>query len=228
MKNTMRPFAVSLAISAVALSSVLTSWSQDFPWYVKVDAGGNLTKDTDLKDFFGLPTAGSQVKFDPGARVGLALGYNLTAWFALEAELAGMENTISSISGATSIHDATFYNVPLLFNARLQLPNPSIFTPYIGGGVGVSAAIIDVGNIFIGNTSFHGAEADAVFAYQGFAGVRCRITDQMGLSLEYRYFATDSPTWKADVVFGAPQSSNTLRFGRTQTQSLSLALDFQF
>jgi opacity protein-like surface antigen len=233
MKDTFRPFALSFALGAVALCSTLTARSQSsqsasYPWYLKVDLGGTITQDADLKQFFGIPTEGSKVKFDPGIRVGLAGGYNFTDWFALEAEVGGLANTINSITGATFIHDAGFINVPFLVNVKLQLPNPSIFTPYIGAGGGGSAAIIDVDNIEIGNTTFHGSASDVVFAYQGFAGIRCRINDQMGLSVEYHYFVAESPSWKTDVLFAAPPFNNTLSFGRTQTHSLSLALDFRF
>jgi opacity protein-like surface antigen len=232
MKTTFRPLALAFVLNSVAFCSTLTAQPQYYqspyyPWYVKVDVGGNITEDADLKEFFGLPTVGT-VKFDPGFRVGFAGGYNFTDWFALEGELGGMENYISSITGATAIHDAYFANVPLLFNARFQLPNPSIFTPYIGGGLGVSAAILSVDYIQIGNTSFHGSDSDAVFAYQGFAGIRCRINDQMGLSLEYHYFVAESPSWRADVFFGAPPFGDTMQFGHTQTHTVSLAFDFRF
>ncbi len=232
MKTT-RSIGWLVALAASVLSSTLCAQqqhSQDpfYPWFIKFDAGGNITPDTDLKQYFGLPTAGGKVSFDPGVRVGLAGGYNFTDWFALGGEVAGMGNYISSITGATTVHNAAFGNAPFLAIARLQLPNPSILTPYIGGGVGGSAAIIDVDQIQIGTTTFHGSAADVVFAYEGFAGIRCRINEQMGLSVEYRYFAADSPSWTADVLFGAPPFGNTLQFGRTQTHSLSLAFDWRF
>jgi len=217
-------FFICRGIGLLGLLS--TSYGQEVGWYVKADAGGNLTRDTDLKEFFGPVEPGTKVKFDPGYRFGFGGGYQLTSWFAAEGEVGFMGNRINSITGATEVHDAWFMNVPFLVNARLQWPNRSLITPYIGGGVGFSEAILDVGHITLDGTSLHGDNADTVFAYQGFAGLRCRLNERMGLSLEYRYFAADPAEWRSDFAFGT--ASDRMRFGSTQTHAISLAFDFRF
>ena len=75
-------------------------------------------------------------------------------------------------------------------------------TPYFGGGLGVSAAVLDVDHLEINGTRIHGSDSDAVFAYQAFGGLRCRLNDKMGLSLEYRYFHADGAEWKAEFSSG--------------------------
>jgi len=65
-----------------------------------------------------------------------------------------------------------------------------------------------------------------VFAYQAFAGLRYKLNDRMGLSVEYRYFAADEAEWRAD--FTSNTFSDTMRLGRIQTHALSLAFDFKF
>ncbi len=135
-----------------------------------------------------------------------------------------MENYISSISEAQHV-DAIFSSVPFMVNAKFQWPNNSRFTPYIGGGVGVSAAILDVDNIELNNTYLTGTESDAVFAYQGFAGLRYKINDNMGLSIEYRFFGCDAPSWEAESYY---TETDRVKFGSIATHSLSLAFDFQF
>src|SRR5260221_10043216 len=130
---------------ALLITGVLPAWSQGTRFYVKADLGGNLTQDTDLKEFFGPVAPGTKVKFDPGFRGGLTGGYQLTDWFAGEVEVGLFENQINSISGADRIHDAWFAHVPFLVNGKLQYPNTSPLTPYIGAGVGFSEALIDVG-----------------------------------------------------------------------------------
>jgi opacity protein-like surface antigen len=194
--------------------------------YIKADAGGNLTQDTDLREFFGPVTAGSKVKFDPGARLGVGVGYNLCEWFAVEGEVGAMANNISSITEADRV-DAVFSNVPFLVNGRLQLPHGRFcVTPYIGGGVGVSAAIIDAERIELNGDRLHGNASDAVFAYQGFGGLRYSLNPSMGLSVEYRFFGTSNPTWKADFANGT--DSDRLKFGSTRTHALSVAFDWTF
>jgi opacity protein-like surface antigen len=194
--------------------------------YIKADAGGNLTMDTDLREFFGPVTPGSKVKFDPGARLGVGVGYNLCQWFAVEGEFGAMANSISSITEAERV-DAVFSNVPFLVNGRLQLPHGRFcVTPYIGGGVGVSAAIIDAERITLNDTRLHGSDSDAVFAYQGFGGLRYSLNEAMGLSVEYRFFGTSRPSWKADFADGT--EGNSMSFGSTRTHALSIAFDWTF
>src|SRR5258708_3202480 len=130
-------------LSALALQSSAAP-SEETRFYFKADIGGSFTQDTELKatPFPGTPFQvgrPANLRFDPGARVGFASGYSVTDWLAIEAELGGM---ISSFKGF-GVRDGIFANVPLLFNLKLQYPNRSRWTPYIGAGLGVSAAIID-------------------------------------------------------------------------------------
>ncbi len=222
---------ISLSPKIVICSTLLAvcsvpAWSQSTGFYVKADLGGNLTQDTDLKEFFGPVAPGTKVKFDPGFRGGLTGGYQVTDWFAGEVEVGFLENQINSITGADRIRDAWFANVPFLVNGKLQYPNASPLTPYLGAGVGFSEAIIDVGRIDLGGTSLHGNIADTVFAYQAFAGLRYKLNDRMGLSLEYRYFAAGAANWQADFTSGT--ASDTMRMGRTHTHAISAAFDFRF
>jgi opacity protein-like surface antigen len=220
--------AFSSRLIGVTLLSVcaVSAFGQGAPFYMKVDAGGTIMSDTDLKEFFGPVAPDTKVKFNPGFRAGLAGGYFFTEWFALEGETAFMQNKIDSITGADRVHDAWFANIPFLANAKLQLPNQSPFTPYVGAGAGFSISMIDVSEISLNGTSFNGNISDTVFAWQAFAGLRYKINSQMGLSFEYRYFDADGARWTADFTSGT--SSDTMRFGRTQTHCFSLAFDFHF
>src|SRR5436190_20588783 len=141
-KSTLLPSACG----GLALLFVATAQAQQYPWYLKADVGGNVTVDTDLKEFFGPVTSGSKVKFDPGFRAGFAGGYFLTDWFAAEGEIGVMANNISSISEADSV-DAVYSNIPFLVNARFQCPRGGFVTPYFGGGLGGSFAVMDANHI---------------------------------------------------------------------------------
>lgn len=213
------------ACAGLALLSPSPANAQWERFYFKADAGGNWTLDTDLKEFLGPVSPGTKVKFDPGARFGAAFGFHVTDWFAAEAETGVFANSIDTVTGATRV-DAGFANVPFLLNARFQCPRMYRITPYFGGGIGGSAAVLDVDELEINGTRLHGNDSTAVFAYQAFGGLRCRLNDHMGLSVEYRYFATTDPEWRADVTFGTP--SDKIRFGGTQTHAVSIAFDFRF
>ena len=206
--------------------SAARAWTQDSGFYVKGDLGGNVTQNTELKEFFGVPVGGSTVKFNPGLRLGAVGGYQLLEWFAPEVETAIMANEIDSIGGATQVHEASFVNVPFLLNGRFQIPTHSPFTPYFGAGVGFSTSIIDVDHITIGGVTIHGDQADTVFAYQAFAGLRYRLNDRISLGLEYHYFAADSPTWGSD--FAPTTGPDEMSFGHTRTHAISFAFEFRF
>jgi len=226
MKEISKARWQSRCLWAGAVLVALSAFGQGSGFYVKGDVGGNFTQDTDLREFFGPVAPGSRVTFDPGFRAGVAGGYQATGWLAGEAELGFMENTINSITSATRLHDVIFANLPLLFNAKLQYQNRSSLTPYAGAGVGFSEAFFDADRVMIGNISLSGHDIDTVFAYQAFAGLRYALNDRMGLSVEYRYFVADGASWRAD--FSSGTSSDTLRFGRSQTHAFSLAFEFRF
>jgi opacity protein-like surface antigen len=205
----------------LSLVCPLAAQSQPSRLYLKADVGGNITRDTDLREFFGEDVTGATVKFDPGYRVGIGAGYDICEWFAFEGEIGSMANNIKSITGADSV-DAVFANVPFLVNARLQAPKRWCFSPYIGAGVGGSASIIDIDHIDFGATSVDGSDADVVLAFQAFAGFRVALNESMGLGFAYRYFWADRPSWEGDF------ESDRLKFGRMETHAFSVVFDWHF
>jgi opacity protein-like surface antigen len=226
MKRTTSLSPKIVISSAMLLACAFPVWSQGTGFYVKTDLGGTLVQDTDLTEFFGPVAPGTKVKFDPGFRAGFTGGYQVTPWFAGEAEIGFMQNQIDFITGADRVHDTWFSNVPFLANAKFQFPNPSPLTPYIGAGVGFTESILSVDQISLGGTSLNGDLYDTEFAYQAFAGLRYRLNERMGLSVEYRYFAAEAPSWRADFTSGT--ATDTMRFGHTRTHIFSLAFDFRF
>jgi len=143
-----------------------------------------------------------------------------------------MGNNIKSITGATRVHDAMIGNVPFLVNGKLQYPMGRCpVTPYIGAGVGFSETFFDVDKLEFRDASgdiygLSGSDSDTVFAWQAFAGLRYALNEHMGLSVEYRYFQAESPSWQADFTYGT--GSDVMKFGRTQTHAFSLVFDFRF
>jgi OOP family OmpA-OmpF porin len=215
-----------LICSLAAVAAVLPARGQGSGFYFKTDAGGNITQSANLTEFFGPVAPGTKVKFDAGFTAGITGGYQVTDWFAAEAEIGFMQNRISSITGADVVQNAWYVNVPFLINAKLQYPNSSPLTPYIGAGVGFSEALIDVDQVFLNGTSLHGSIGDTVFAWQALAGLRYRLNERMGLSVEYRYFVADGPSWRVDATSGT--ATDTMRMGHTQTHAFSLAFDLHF
>lgn len=218
--------SIRVLAGTALLLCALPAFGQYSRFYAKVDLGGNITKEASLNEFFGPVAAGTKVKFDPGLRAGMLGGYQVTDWFSGEVEIGFSENSIKSITGADRVHDSWLGNVPFLVNAKLQYPNSSRLIPYLGAGAGFSEKWISVGQISLGGTSLHGDIGDTVFAWQAFAGLRYKLNEQMGLSLEYHYLVAEGANWQADFTSGTV--SDTMSLGRTQTHSLSVAFDFRF
>jgi opacity protein-like surface antigen len=196
-------------------------------FYVQADAGGQVTMDTSLKEFFGEPlTPGSKVTFDPGPRFGVLGGFRACDWFAVEAEFGYMMNQIDSITDATRIDHAYLANAPFLINARFTCPPHWWFAPYFGGGLGGSVTTIHADDIDIGATHMDGWASAGVFAYQAFGGFRFKINDRMAVSVAYHYFATTDSTFHADFTSGT--GSDHLRFGGTETHVGSVAFEWNF
>jgi opacity protein-like surface antigen len=195
-------------------------------FYIGVDAGGVLTADPKVKNFLGPVGQGAKVSLDPGVRVGFVGGFKLTDCFSIEGETGIMGSNIKSITGAHIDGDATLANVPFLVNLRIAMPHGKCpITPYIGGGAGGSATMLAFSDhIDINGNRLHGSDANIVFAYQAFGGLRYAINDRMGVGLEYHYFATTGPTWKADGV-GSP---NSIEFSGAQSHAITAAFDFRF
>lgn len=196
-------------------------------FYFKADAGLNWLADTELKKFFGDATPDADVSFDIGPRVGFGAGYNVTDWFAPELEIGFVGSDVRKITGATR-SDAYFGSVPFLVNARFQLPpSRSPLIPYVGAGVGGSAMFLDADNLELNGTRVWGTGGDVVFSYQAFAGVRCKITADLKLGVEYRYFGADAPEFDGDddhFRFG----DDSIRFGRIEGHAISITLEFRF
>jgi len=219
---TMKTTALRFAIAALSTTAALNAaHAQETRFYIRGDVGGTWSPDAELKEFFGSTGGGRSVEFDPGARFGIAGGYQLTDWFAPEIQTGFMAAGIHSITDADRV-DAVFSQAPLLGNLRFQWPTQCRFTPYAGGGAGVSFSTLAVDDIVLDGTRIDGSEVDAVFAYQAFGGIRYQLNDRMGLSLEYRYFASCAPEWEADNLPGE------IRFGEIETHSVSIAFDFKF
>lgn len=228
MKNHMLSI-IPVAALSLSLLPITSAHADQNRFYLQADVGGNSARDVDLRDFFGEPTLapGSTISLDPGIRLGIRGGYGITDWFAAEIETGVTANDIESISGPTvAVADGSLANVPFLLNARFHLPNGYRVSPYVGAGFGLSSTVLSGDDIIIGGTSFSGSAADVVFAYQAFAGLRFAINDHMGLSLEYHFLHAGSSSMDADLTVGT--FSDTVKLGRTQTHSVSVAFDFQF
>jgi opacity protein-like surface antigen len=194
---------------AVAPSVSIQAENNSGGVYLSTEAGGALLQDADITGFAGLPAAG-EVSFEPGLRVGVAIGYAVPKTGSgprLRAEvesglLLNDADEISGPGGSVSL-DATLYQVPVLLNFAVDFVSSSKLTPYLGVGGGGLLAPAQVDNV--AGTASDTSDTAVVAAYQAFAGLRWALSERAELGLAYKFLGTPGPTWnfdgtKADVA----------------------------
>ena len=130
------------------------------------------------------------VSFEPGSVFGGFLGYELDIGLRFEGELTMRMNDIDRVGGAPL--DGDVMSVAVMGNVLYEfLAGPTI-RPYLGAGVGYA-------NVAINDLSLVGVtfidDDDTVFAYQFIAGFGVPVSPTLSLSVDYRFFATEDPTF---------------------------------
>lgn len=138
-------------------------------------------------------------KFDPGFRVDLVGGYNISDAFALELEAGLLYNPfdikgdvygsiyVDSMSyghfkDSMKIKDLDLWQIPILLNGVYTFKMDSKFKPFLGVGVGGIFTIIDGDEL--------GSENDFTFAYQGMAGINYELSECVDIGLAYKFLGT--------------------------------------
>ena len=143
------------ALGGLTLLFTLSSApAQGTRFYVRAGVGPAFTEDTTLREFNG-PVFGGKVKFDPGFQFRVAGGYQINDWLATELETGVTYNTIKSITGAIEA-DGSLANAPLLANLIVQCPKQHRFVPFLGGGLGVSSAVLNADDLVLNSTRLSG------------------------------------------------------------------------
>ena len=130
--------------------------------------------------------------FDTGFVVGGNVGYDF-GYIRAEGEISYRKNGLDKLTAnATVDGTATVESekqsgdvsaLSFMANGFLEYDNKSRFTPYAGGGIGLSVVKADNGT----------SEDDTVFAYQLGAGLAFAATEKITLELSYRFFGTSDP-----------------------------------
>jgi OmpA-OmpF porin, OOP family len=136
-----------------------------------------------------------------GASAGYQWDRGWARGFASEFEFTFRQNHIDRIAtSAPMTLGGDLHSYAMMLNGYYRFLNSTPFTPYIGGGLGEAS-------IALNNVRFAGAPnlgpfsgTDAVFGYQGIAGVSFPICPHLSLAAEYRYFATLRPGFQQTVA----------------------------
>ncbi|SMH40318.1 Outer membrane protein OmpA [Azospirillum lipoferum] len=180
--------------AAFALALPTAAMAQTEGFYVGAGAGVNWTRDADVRDY---PTTnfGLKESFDLGGVGSVSAGYASDFGMRAELEFAwrwrnavdGTESAtpaLQGLSGKTS-------SIAFMGNALYDVKTGTPFTPYIGLGAGVAQVRQKLNGV---------SDKDWVFAYQGIVGASYAVTDNLAVTLDYRYFATLDPEFDLGPV----------------------------
>lgn len=184
------------------LASIATAHAtQDRGWYVGLEAGVNITDDTDAvgSSTDTGPFAGT-FEFETGWAGFLTAGYAFTPNWRAELELGIRNNDIDAFcSGACVSATGDVSQFTQMLNVIYDWRLADQWSLATGLGVG--------GNYVEVDTQF-GSDQDYVLAGQALVGLNYHISPRMDLTLNYRYLVTD------DLAFDA---RDPLSFGDRYT-----------
>jgi opacity protein-like surface antigen len=143
--------------------------------------------------------SGGEMKFKSESDLNLAYGYRVLPWLRLEAELGYVhmgldEMTLKHRGETVDIHGHDRHLRGML-NVYGDWDNASSLTPFVGAGVGVIQARLDIKwELPRTSQTVEADDRDYAFAWQLLAGVSWRIASSWELELMYRYYASDERT----------------------------------
>jgi outer membrane protein OmpA-like peptidoglycan-associated protein len=202
-----------LAGTAIAQTTSPASdgWMDSFDtggqWYLGAKVGGNwAAHDTRLRsNSFGSPIAGS-AQYDDGYIGAIQGGYAFNNGLSLEVEGAMRYNAVDNIRGYTGTSRGSMRNYAVMGNVLYDLPLAAMgidlpFTPYIGAGLGMAdSAPYHIRSDGMPYPAYIGGPDKWGLAYQAIAGVRYPLTENIDLSLEYRFFSRTDENYPRGVA----------------------------
>ena len=191
---------VSVALGLVASSAMAQSQEGDNGLFFRVSAGATFGSDLNLDlafdpstVFAGPAPVEQETDIDKTVTFGGAVGFHYPGGTRTELEYRYSTANISAISrtgGASplALTPADDFEVQLLMsNFYKDFDNNSVFTPFVGFGVG---------GAFISNGL---GDRDAEFAYQGTAGVAVDVAEGLSFDVSYNYTRTTSLEFGPDL-----------------------------
>lgn len=190
--------------------------------YVSVFAGASFADDIDT-DQESIPYS---LSTKAGYLLGGAIGMDVTDAIRIEVELSHASWDADSASlvptsppsitvSATGDITATF----LLANGWFDVENDSLFTPYLGGGLGVGWAD---GDTDIGTAPNGYGPGEMGFAFQIGAGVKMELSEHVALDLGYRFKSIQNIDFEDDA------GGNIYANGDVNSHNAQLGLTYSF
>jgi outer membrane protein OmpA-like peptidoglycan-associated protein len=191
----MRKLAIAVALSSTLLAT--PAFARDGAWYVGGEFGASIVEDADFDSATtnNLITVNNEYGYDGG----LFVGYDLGA-FRIEAEVSYKKADASGFLNAVALpgegplfpggRDFAGGNTTALsfmLNGMLDFGDDDGVQGFVGGGIGMARVKMNNVRVFANSAPFLD-DSDSRLAWQLFAGVRQAVTDNMDITVKYRFF----------------------------------------
>ncbi len=189
----MPKIATKAALAATTLFISSAALAADPNWYVSGAGGATWFEQADSQ----VNGNSLETSFDTGYVFLGAGGYRFGNGFRAEGEFGYRRSSTDSTqvnSGPEFNTDGSMSALSFMANGYYDFDVGMKIKPYIGGGIGV--ARVSANDIRINGTQLVD-DSDTVFAYQAIGGLGYDLTQNLTAFVEYRYFATVDPSFKA-------------------------------
>jgi OmpA-OmpF porin, OOP family len=223
----MRKLAITLALATTALAT--PALARDNAWYVGVEGGAMLVEDITFDVGAGRDNA--KADYNKGYDVDGVIGYDLGV-FRLEAEVGYRAATVDAYTSATTtagvgavpVGPGTFdyaggraSALSFMVNGLWDFGDDDGVQGFVGPGLGVARVKQRIG---LSQRRDFLDDSDTVVAWQVTAGVRAPISDNVDVSLKYRFF--NAPGVEMNDVLGRQY------YSRFRSHSILGGLTFNF
>jgi len=221
----MRKIAIALATTASVVA--LPAMARDDAWYIGAEFGGMALEHSDF-DVNGENNA-IRVDFDEGADGALFAGYDLGG-FRFEGEVGYKRARLNEIGSTYTLPGGAFAGArdaggghatafSAMLNGIIDFGDDDGVSGFVGGGVGLGD--VDMHNLraFSNGPAFLDG-SDTGIAWQVFAGLRQAISDNLDVSVKYRFFNVEN----LDYEFGGDSFDE----GRFRSHSLLGGITYNF
>ena len=195
----MRKLAIAVALSSTVLAT--PALARDGAWYVGGDFGAMIVEDVEFD--VGATEDAIVVDHEYGFDGSGFVGYDLGA-FRLEAEVAYKKARIDELETVIGLPGAvgqgrtiaqTFVDagggnttaLSFMVNGLLDFGDDDGISGFVGGGVGIARVNFNNQRQFANQGAFID-DSDTRFAWQVVAGVRQAISDNIDVTVRYRFF----------------------------------------
>jgi outer membrane protein OmpA-like peptidoglycan-associated protein len=206
--------AAAAAAAVVGLSGA--AMAQGYTgWYLGARGGATWLDDVSSS----ISGTATNVDFDTGYNIGAHVGYDFGA-FRLEGEVVYRNNDIDTMSAGgarLSGVSGSANSLAVMLNAYYDIELGWPVVPYVGAGIGWAQINSKARATGLGFTI---DDDDSKLAYQLIAGASWWLNPSLALTLDYRYFATDDPSFSTST--GSSFSSEY------KTHNVALGLTFRF